>query len=79
MSPTLSEQLLTLCHASGVDVNHIVQAAVNVIMVSLIVVGPDAESAERNLRSITADMLADIHRSYAEYHAMVEAQQATRQ
>jgi hypothetical protein len=77
--PPLRNQLLETCWASGLDVNHVVQAAVDVLMISLIALGPDADAAERNIRRITDDMLANIRQSYAEYHAMVAAQRNTRQ
>ena len=62
-----------------VPVSEVVQALVDALMISLIAVGPDVTTAESNIRNITNDMLANIHQSYAEYHAMVAAQRNTRQ
>jgi hypothetical protein len=68
-----------VCRASGADVNQAVQALVDAFMIAVIATAPDADAAERNLRHITDDMLANIHQSYAEYHTMVAAQRHTRQ
>jgi hypothetical protein len=74
----LRDDLLEVCRASGADVNEVAQALVDALQITLIVVGPDADAAERNIRNIATDMLDQIHKSYAEYHAMVEARrQAT--
>ena len=48
-------------------------------MITLIVVGPDAAAAELNLDRICEDMRANIRQSYAEWHAMAEAQRMPRQ
>ena len=48
-------------------------------MLTLIAVGPDADTAERNIRHMSSDMLANVHKSYREYHDMVEAQRHPRQ
>jgi hypothetical protein len=48
-------------------------------MITLIVVEPDADAAEQNIHNVADDMLANIRKSYAEYHAMAEAQRMPRQ
>jgi len=52
---------------------------VDCLMISVIAVGPDADAAARNLHRITDDVHANIRQAYAGYHAMVAAQQNTRQ
>jgi hypothetical protein len=75
----LRDQLLDVCGATGADVNAVVQALVDCLMISLIAVGPDADAAEKNIRNVAADMLANVDRAYREYHAMAEAQRGRRQ
>jgi hypothetical protein len=55
----LRNQLLQTCCESRADVNETVQAIVDVLMLTLIMVGPDAE---RNIRRIADDMLDQIHK-----------------
>lgn len=78
-NPSLREQILDVCNAANPDMNVLVQTLVDVLMVTLIAVGPDADAAERNLRRITQDMLGNIRRAYGEYHDMREASLTTRQ
>ena len=42
-------------------------------------VGPDADTAERNIRRIADDMLSNIHKAYREYHEMLAAQRMPQQ
>jgi hypothetical protein len=69
--------LLETCRASGADTNQVVQAIVDALMITLIIVGPDSDTAARNIRNIANDMLNQVHKSYDEYHAMVAAQRNT--
>lgn len=78
-TPPLRDRVLELCADSGADVNEVAQALVDCLAIVLIQVGPDAAAAERNIRNIAEDMLRDIHKSYREFHDMVEAHQARRQ
>jgi hypothetical protein len=79
VSGALRNRLLEICSESGADVNQFAQALVDALQITLIMVGPDADTAARNIRRIADDMLASIHKSYAEYHEMLEARRNTRQ
>jgi hypothetical protein len=63
LHPPREKPLQTLW-ASHADVNQVVQALVDALMISVIAVGPDADAAERNMRRICDDMNAGIRRMY---------------
>ena len=75
----LRKQLLEVCWNSGADTNAVAQAAVDVLMVTVIAASADAGAAEKNLRRICDDMLKGIHGMYADYHDQLAAKRATRQ
>jgi hypothetical protein len=75
----LRDELLEVCRRSAADVNEVLQAAVDVLMITVIAVGPDADAAERNIRRVADDMLGNVHRAYDQYHAMAAARRAVRQ
>jgi hypothetical protein len=77
--PTLREQIFAVCHACNPDINVLVQTLVDCLMISIIAVSRDADTAELNLRRITEDMLVRIREAYREYHDMAAAQRGTRQ
>jgi hypothetical protein len=78
-SRELRTQILDTCSDSGADVNQVAQALVDALQITLIMVGPDADTAALNIQRIADDMLASIHKDYADYHSMVEAQRNTPQ
>jgi hypothetical protein len=78
-SRELRKQLLEICWASGADVNEVAQVLVDILMITLVQVGPNADVAEKNLRNISTDMLNNIRMFFADYHSQVEARRATRQ
>jgi hypothetical protein len=73
------DELLEVCRAFGADVNEVAQALVAALQITLIMVGPDDDSAERNIRRIADDMLNQIHQSYREFHEMAESRRHLRQ
>jgi hypothetical protein len=75
----LRNTLLNNCWASGADVNQVIQTLLDVMMISVIAASPDVDTAERNVRHIADDMISNIHRAYAEFHAMATAQRGPRQ
>jgi hypothetical protein len=75
----LRNRLIEVCANSGATVNQCTQALVTALQQTLIMVGPHADTAARNIRHIADDMLNSIHRSYSEYHAILEAKRNTRQ
>jgi hypothetical protein len=44
--PSLREQILDVCHAANPDMNALVQTLVDVLLITLIAVGPDAAAVE---------------------------------
>jgi hypothetical protein len=56
-----------------------VQAAVDLIMISIIAAAPDADAAQRDIANVTQVMRDRIREAHADYHAMAEAQRSTQQ
>ena len=75
----LRNRLLDACWKSNTDVNAVIQSIVDTLMISIIAASPDVDTAERNVRHIADDMISNIHRAYAEFHAMATAQRGPRQ
>jgi hypothetical protein len=75
----LRNRLLDACWKSNTDVNTVIASILDTLMISVIAASPSPDAAERNVRAITDDMIANIHRAYAEFHAMHEGLKATRQ
>jgi hypothetical protein len=79
ISGVLRNQILELCSASGVNVNQVLQAFVDCLVVAVITTASDADTAADNLDQICGDMRRDIREAYAEYHEMAKAQGKTQQ
>jgi hypothetical protein len=71
-STVLLQQLLDTCNESRADVNQIVEALMNAMLLAVITVSPDADAAERNIINIANDMRAQIRQKFAEFQ-MAEA------
>ena len=50
MKAKLRDQLLQTCWRSGASVDQVMQAMVDVLMLTLVAVGPDADTAECNIQ-----------------------------
>jgi hypothetical protein len=75
----LRERLAAVCNESGASVPQVIQACVDVLMAAVCQSAPDAQHAAANIRAISKCMCNNIERAYAEYHAMLAAERATRQ
>jgi hypothetical protein len=56
-----------------------VQAIIDALMISIIVVAPTVDDAERDITNIAECMRTNIRKSYGEFHDMAAAQRAPRQ
>jgi hypothetical protein len=75
----LRDELLDVCRESGATVHEVVQAIIDALMISIIVVAPTVDDAERDITNIAECMRTNIRKSYGEFHDMAAAQRGPRQ
>ena len=74
----LRDELLAVCRESGGTVHEVVQGLIDALMISVIVIAPTVDDAERDIGNITECMRTNIRKSYGEYHDMAAAQRGPR-
>jgi hypothetical protein len=77
--PSLRDELLETCRASGADARGTLQAAIDLIMLAVCLGAPTIDDAERDITKISECMRANIRRAYSELHDLLEAQRSPRQ
>ena len=78
-APTLRDQMLNLAQSSGASSQEIVQAAVDMLLVSVLATSGNVEMAQRNIDVIARVLAGNVREAYREYHAEAALQRRRRQ